>query len=217
MGRIYLVRHGEVDFNRANAYIGRTDLPLNETGLTQARLLANYLTSKDISQVYSSTLARSAKTAEIVAEKLNLPVTRISQLRELDYGDWEGVPQKIVAEKYGEVYTEWHQRPLETRVPGGESIAMLIDRIQPVFQAIAESCRNRNVVIVGHKCVNRVLLCLALDIDPTFYRQIGQANAAINILEAREDGRIIVERINDTCHLTQTSVLYSPETPQEPL
>ncbi|MDI6827002.1 MAG: histidine phosphatase family protein, partial [Armatimonadota bacterium] len=201
MGRIYLARHGEVDFNRANAYIGQTDLPLNDTGRRQAAMLADYLAEKNISAVYSSNLSRARETADILASRLGLVVNIVPELRELNYGEWEGVPETEVARRYGDLYRMYLENPVNIKIPGGEKVQDLIDRAWQAFLQIAESCMDLNALVVAHKCVNRVLICLILGINPNNYRLIGQANAAINVIEIRRDGRLIVDKINDTCHV----------------
>ena len=66
---------------------------------------------------------------------------------------------------------------------------------------IAEENRPRDVLIVGHKSTNRVLLCCLMEMDINRYKQIGQGNVAINVLHLRDDGRMIVEQVNEECHL----------------
>jgi len=201
MGRIYLARHGQVESNRANAYIGSTDLPLNDAGRHQAQLIADRLEQKDISAVYSSDLARARDTAEVLASRLGLPVKVVSELRELDYGEWENMPEVEVPERYGDVFHGWLANPVDVRVPGGETVRELMDRAWPALLRIAETCVKSNAFVVAHKCVNRVLICLILGIDPNSYRQIGQGNVALNVIEVRQDGRLVVDQVNDMCHV----------------
>ncbi|MDH7480916.1 MAG: histidine phosphatase family protein [Armatimonadota bacterium] len=213
MGRIYLVRHGEVEFNRANAYIGSTDLPLNEIGRQQAHLLADYLANKNISSVYSSNLSRAVETAQVLAKRLGVPINLIPELRELNYGEWEGVPESEVESRFSNLYHMYLENPLKVRIPGGEKVQDLIDRAWPAFLQVAEKCIHSNALIVAHKCINRVLICLILGIDPNNYRLIGQGNAAVNVIEVRQDGRIIIEKVNDTCHVKSN---FPPKESLEP-
>lgn len=199
--KIYLIRHGEVESNRKNAYVGSTDLPLNAHGRRQAELLADYLADRQISAVYASDLKRAHETAEIIARRIGLEVHAIRELRELDYGDWEGVPEADVPKLYPDIFREWRKNPVEVRVPGGENVGELRDRAYSAFSRIVEQVLDGNLVIVAHKTSNRVLLCCLLGVDPDSYRQIGQGNSAINVIERRKDGRLVVEAINETCHL----------------
>ena len=100
MVRVYLVRHGQVEWNSANAYAGQTDLALNETGRGQAESLAEYFARKDISAIYSSDLSRARETAEIIADRKELPVQQVPALREVNYGQCEGLTEAQIAERY---------------------------------------------------------------------------------------------------------------------
>ena len=202
MSRIYLIRHGEVAWNAESAYVGSTDLPLNDTGRAQAEMLARRLERDDISAIYSSDLSRARETAEIVAERLDLSVALVPGLRELDYGEWEGMPEVELPKRFPELFDAWRADPARVSTPGGETFQQLADRAYPAFRAISEQHPNDNIAVVGHKSTNRTLLCCMLGIDINRYKQVGQGNAAVNIIERRDDGRFVVEQINECCHLT---------------
>jgi len=202
VGRLYLIRHGEVAWNRENSYIGSTDLPLNDEGRRQAELLADRLKGTDLAGVYSSDLSRARETAEIIAERLDLSVVIVPELRELDYGEWEGMPEIELPKRYPELYAQWRANPAEVRAPGGETFGELRDRACPAFERIAKAHAGENVIVVAHKSANRVMLCRLMGIDIKYYREIGQGNAALNVIERREDGRMVVESVNDMSHLS---------------
>jgi alpha-ribazole phosphatase len=203
LGKIYLLRHGEVAWNSKNAYVGSTDLPLNSTGLKQAELAAKDFKLKNISAVYSSDLKRAVQTAGSIAGALELSVTLLPELREVDYGLWEGLSEKEIAANYPDILAPWRADVKGVRIPGGETFQELCDRAFPAFTRIAEENADGNAVVVAHKSTNRVLICAALGIDINLYRSIGQDNACINRIERRSDGRFVVECINDTCHLAR--------------
>ena len=110
MTRLLLVRHGETDWNAAGRLQGQTDRPLSDFGRRQARRLADELATEDFEAVYSSDLARARETAEIVGARLRLPVTLDPDLREKDWGTWEGLTavERDRVEFVGES-TEAHQ------------------------------------------------------------------------------------------------------------
>lgn len=201
MGKIFLVRHGQTAWNRANAYIGSTDLPITSNGREEAALVANRLEEQDIAAIYASSLLRARQTAEVIAERFNLPIRTVHELREVNYGEWEGIPESEVGDRYPDIFPRWRANPMDVRIPAGETFAELRDRAFPAFMGIVESHRDENIAIAAHKSTNRVILCCVLEMDVSRYRQIGQVNSAINVLNLREDGRLIVEQINDTCHL----------------
>src|SRR5213078_2372373 len=91
MTTLLLVRHGETDWNAAGRLQGHTDRPLSDYGREQARRLADELSSEGVDAIYTSDLARARETAEIVAERLHLPVVLDPDLREKNWGTWEGL------------------------------------------------------------------------------------------------------------------------------
>ena len=91
MTTLLLVRHGETDWNAEGRLQGQTDRPLNDFGRRQARQLAEQLAGEEFEAICSSDLARARETAEILAERLGLPVELDPDLREKDWGNWEGL------------------------------------------------------------------------------------------------------------------------------
>jgi 2,3-bisphosphoglycerate-dependent phosphoglycerate mutase len=108
---LLLVRHGETDWNAAGRLQGHTDQPLSDYGRAQARRLAEELAGEQFDAIYASDLARASETAEIVAERLHLPVDLDPDLREKNWGTWEGLTseERLEVEPDGES-TEQHQR-----------------------------------------------------------------------------------------------------------
>ena len=91
MTTLLLVRHGETDWNAEGRLQGHTDRPLSDYGRRQARRLAEELEGEELEAIYSSDLARAHETAEIVGERLGLPIVLEPDLREKDWGTWEGL------------------------------------------------------------------------------------------------------------------------------
>ena len=126
MTTLLLVRHGETDWNADGRLQGHTDRPLSDFGRRQARELADRLEGEKLEAIYSSDLVRARETAEIVGERLGLPVVLDADLREKDWGTWEGLTsvERDRAEFVGES-TEAHQerilralRRISERHPG---------------------------------------------------------------------------------------------------
>jgi broad specificity phosphatase PhoE len=131
--RLLLVRHGETDWNADGRLQGQTDRPLSDFGREQARRLADELAAEDLEAIYSSDLSRARETAEIVGERLGLPVELDSDLREKDWGTWEGLSavERDRVEFAGES-TEAHQerilralRRISERHPDGTDILVV--------------------------------------------------------------------------------------------
>jgi len=111
---LLLVRHGETDWNADGRLQGQTDRPLSDFGRRQARQLADELEGEDLEAVYASDLVRARETAEIVAERLGLPVVLDPGLREKNWGTWEGLTavERDRVEFVGESTQEHQERTL---------------------------------------------------------------------------------------------------------
>lgn len=88
----YFIRHGETDWNRRHVYMGTTDIPLNQTGVRQAKLAAQWLKDEPIDHIVTSPLIRARDTAEIIAAAIQKPITIIDSLKECHWGAKEGQP-----------------------------------------------------------------------------------------------------------------------------
>jgi probable phosphoglycerate mutase len=130
---LLLVRHGETDWNADGRLQGQTDRPLSEYGRRQARQLADELADEDFEAIYASDLSRARETAEIVGERLGLPVALDPDLREKDWGTWEGLTpvERDRVEFVGES-TEAHQermlralRRISERHPDGGRVLVV--------------------------------------------------------------------------------------------
>ncbi|MDO8585455.1 MAG: alpha-ribazole phosphatase [Armatimonadota bacterium] len=200
MTSIILIRHGEVTWNRQACYTGWTDLPLTEQGVAQARRLAERLRAEPLRAVYCSDLQRASVTAEIVAAPHGLKPIIDADLRELNYGDWEGVAEVDLPAKYPELYAKWVADPARVRAPSGESFSELLERANQAISRITERYPEGSVAVVAHKSVNRTLICHWFGVDINLYKRIGQENGAINVIRMLLD-RAQIDSINDSCHL----------------
>ncbi|MBN1967008.1 MAG: histidine phosphatase family protein, partial [Anaerolineae bacterium] len=121
--RVYGIRHGETAWNASGRWQGHAAVPLSDTGLEQARILARYLAQNGprFAALYSSDLLRAMQTAQAIAGALDLPVCPDTRLREVDTGEWQGMTRTEVeawdAERYAAFQANWHEVP----IPGGES------------------------------------------------------------------------------------------------
>ena len=150
MATILLARHGETDWNLARRVQGHSDRPLNETGREQATELAARLARERLTAIYSSDLVRAHETARIVAARLGLGVTVEPDLRERDFGTWEGLTDDEIRSRFPEAGAgEWGDA--ETR----EEMA---HRVLGAFRRIAARHDGERVLIVAHGGPLRALL-----------------------------------------------------------
>ena len=198
MTELILVRHGETEWNVKEVFRGRANVALNKTGMIQAELLARYLKDVKISAIYSSPLQRALKTAEIVADYHKLAVQVAPGLVDFDYGQWQGLSHQEVKERYGELYARWIKNPHQVKMPSGESLADVSKRATSVVDEVVKY--QAAIVLVSHRVVNKVLICALLGLDNSHFWNIRQDNCAMTTF-SYEDGRFILTKHNDTCHL----------------
>jgi broad specificity phosphatase PhoE len=131
---LLLVRHGETDWNAEGRLQGHTDRPLNEYGRRQAKQLAERLAHEPVDAIYASDLSRAKETAEIVGERLGLPVVIDADLREKNWGNWEG----LTGDERVHVVFE------------GESTEEHRDRVLRAVRRIVERHPGQRIVVVTH-------------------------------------------------------------------
>jgi len=199
MTELILARHGETQWNVEEVFRGRIDVKLNENGIKQAELLAEYLSNLKIDDIYSSPLKRALKTAEVIAGHHGLEVKIAPGLIDLDYGKWQGLPHQEVKDKYKELYREWISQPDQIRIPDGESLNDVRERaIYVVNDAVAK--HEGNVVLVSHRVVNKVLICALLGLDNSYFWNIRQDTGGITSF-TYENERFILTEHNNTSYL----------------
>ena len=200
MTRIYLVRHGQTAWNKEEIFRGRTDVPLNETGLREAQLAGEYFREMDIHAVYSSPLLRARETAQKIAEVQRLEVRPLQGIIDMCFGAWEGQSLKEVQEKDGERFQQWKNGPHLVKIPGGETLDEVRERAMGALEDTIQSHSGKTLLFVSHRVVNKVILCSILGLDNSHFWQIGQDATAINLIQHR-DGRYVLSLLNDACHL----------------
>jgi alpha-ribazole phosphatase len=188
---VYLVRHTEPALpDEQWRFIGRSDLPLSPRGIQHALELSRQLRAVRFDYVYSSDLRRSLMTAQIIAESAHVSrdrsavqVRQDARLREIDAGLWEGLTRDEAAERFPEEYQSRERDPLHYRFPAGESFEDLRHRVIPAYQDITAAA-GTNILVVGHKGVNRVILCesLGLPFDRLF--SLRQEYGCVNLIRA---------------------------------
>jgi len=199
MTEIILVRHGETEWNVAEIFRGRIDIDLNETGIRQAELLAEYLSKVKIEAIYSSPLKRALKTAEIIAGYHKLEVATATGLIDFNFGQWQGLSHKEVKDKYKELYAAWTNRPDQVKIPDGESLDDVRKRATGVVGSIIERYKG-TVVLVSHRVVNKVLICALLGLDNSHFWNIKQDTCGISTF-TYENEQFILTKHNDTSYL----------------
>jgi broad specificity phosphatase PhoE len=200
MTSIYLVRHGQTAWNKEEIFRGRTDVPLDETGLRQAELAGQYFKGMEIHAIYSSGLSRAWQTAQKIAQIHELKVELLEGIIDMSFGNWEGQAHQEIQKMDSETYRRWVESPHLVKLPGGESLDDVKKRAMAALGEVIRTHPKKTVVLVSHRVVCKVLICSILDLDNSHFWQIAQDTTAINLIQYK-NGRYILSLMNETCHL----------------
>ena len=200
MTKIFLIRHGETEWNAIGKLQGSSDIKLLPEGIDQAHMLAEHAPFSAVDAVYSSDLSRAMMTAEILAEKFGLPVIKERGLRETSFGDWEGRFLSELAKENPKGFEKFFTKPDKVQPPNGETFLQSQARIMNAFDEIIADNEDKNIIVVSHGAAIRLILCAALYIPIRKMWSIGQYNMALNIL-VFEEGNFSIELLNSTLHL----------------
>lgn len=150
MTEVYLIRHGETDWNVEGRYTGHSDIPLNARGLEQAHELAKSLQPVRFEAIYSSDLARALKTAQLISMETGAPLTIDTRLREIDQGDWEGMHFEEIRDRFAQKLRQRRKRPLDIAAPGGETVRQVRQRVLAALGDILRQHPQGRIAIVSH-------------------------------------------------------------------
>ena len=159
---LYLVRHGESEANKRDAFLGHMDLPLTERGLAQAQLAAEHACTLGADAIYSSDLQRAYQTAACTAAKVGMTVKTDANLREVDAGEWDGMTFADIWEKYPETFGVWANDIGHGACDGGENIGQLRQRVVGALNYIARANVGKKVLIFAHGTPIRIAGCMGL-------------------------------------------------------
>jgi broad specificity phosphatase PhoE len=183
MTTLYLVRHGQTDWNLKARYQGHSDIPLNPTGMKQAAEAVQNLNGIKFGAIYTSDLQRAVKTAEFFAMKTGVPILCDERLREIHLGKWEGMEIPKIKEYFPEEYNKRQKNPLFFAPPRGENVRQLAKRIIEVTDEICSRHKDSSVLIVGHGLCLATLYCLANNIDLNTVFEYGLKNLEMRQVE----------------------------------
>ena len=178
MAKLYLIRHGETDYNNALRFQGQTDIPLNQKGIEQAEKAADFFRDIPLQAIYTSTLIRAKTTAEIIAGVKGMVVQETDALREMSFGIWENMNSKDIQKKYAKEWKDFFASPARTTIPQGESMLDVQKRAYPTVQEILDRYPEGDVAFVAHGGIIRVLMCtmLGLDLNRAWHLHVGNAS-----------------------------------------
>jgi broad specificity phosphatase PhoE len=200
MPLLYLVRHGETDWNREKRWQGHYDRALSAAGRAQAVAAGRRLRAERIEEIHTSDLKRALETAQIIGEVCELRPRADPALREIDVGNWAGLTHAEAKRRFPEGYAR--RRAGGTGWQGGETYEQMGERVRDYVTRLARSARgSERIALVCHSGVIRMLVVHALGLGPSDRGRIGgNQHGALSVLRFRK-GEWSLRMYNDTCHL----------------
>src|SRR5581483_8282489 len=196
-----LLRHGDTRLSPEHRFSGRRDLPLSDSGIRQARAAASRLaTGAPVDAVVSSPLRRAVDTAVIAAAELGLTSVVDDDLRETDFGDWDGFTLAEIQQRWPEAAAAWRRDP-EQAPAGGESFAGPAHRVNQACDRLLRDHGGKTVLVVSHVTPIKILLCRALGVPLRTLYRLYLGSACINEIQWYDRGFAAVHCVNDTGHL----------------
>jgi broad specificity phosphatase PhoE len=201
LAKILLVRHGETEKNSSTRYWGKTDVNLGAVGLRQVEQLRDRLAIEKIDFVYTSEMRRAVLTARTIASLHCLNETHCPELREIDFGQIEGLDFNEVQQQFPAVAKMWIERDPDLCYPKGESLVQLDKRLAKFKNRLAQHSETDVVMVVAHSGVLRTLICQLLGLETHNRWDFRIDLASLSIVETYP-GAAILSLLNDTSHLT---------------
>lgn len=199
--KIYLIRHGQTDWNVAGKIQGKTDIPLNETGKRQAACLAKGMEHRPVAQIFSSDLIRARETARAIGESQHVEVETLSGLEEIGFGKWEGMTLEQIQVIFPTEYEKWCENPVTVAPPGGESLSQIKERCRKVMEEILKMAKG-DFAIVSHGAMLAYVVEYLMRNDPND-QEIIVGNASITTIQYEpENETAVLIQANDQEHLS---------------
>lgn len=212
---IYLTRHGETLWNVQGRTQGTKDIPLTGRGIQQADELAMRLENEGITQIYTSSLERAYQTAVIVGAKIGIKPEKMDELKEVNFGIWEGLSRQEIEDNYpGQL--ERHRSDFNFAPECGESLASLESRIRKFIKYMINN-KGKRVLLVTHACPIRMLIVELMGLAKEYLWSFQLSNGGISVISLDSSVNFCSEPwklgdshmlcLNDTGHLYKHNTL----------
>ena len=202
MTKLYLIRHGQSEWNELKKIQGQINTNLTKHGKDQAKMLANMLIDEKIDVIYTSDLNRAKDTAKTISEKINKPLIHSEFLREIKFGIWEGLTISEIEDRYIDQYLIWNKSPDELILDNAETLQILKDRVMNWINPILLENKEKNIAIVSHGTTLKVLMLSLLGIPLCHYKNFTISNVGLSVIECRDFNNVLI-KLNDLSHLKE--------------
>lgn len=199
--KIYLVRHGQTDFNLKGVVQGSgIDAPINDTGIAQANAFFKVYEKVPFDQIYHTGLIRTKQSIQNFIN-LGIPSTALVDLNEISWGSYEGTPMTPEeGEYYKHMLHQWRLGNLDYAIAGGESPNTVAKRMRSGIKTILEGPGD-TILVCMHGRAMRIFLSVILNFDLRYMDNFEHQNLCLYLLEQLEDGTFVVRKNNSQEHL----------------
>ena len=202
MINLYMVRHGQTAASRENRFSGSSDPALTASGELMAEAFARTYASLTWEAIYTSPMLRARQTADALCRATAMQANVEDGLKEIDYGEWEGLRQAEVQERWPEAFGYWADDVASRGTPGGETAFQVAARAMRVVEGIRTRHRKGNVLLVSHKATLRVITCALIGLDVRLFRErIAQPVCAVSMFALTEKSALLAIH-GDRSHLS---------------
>ncbi len=193
MTRLYLVSCAQTTLDREGVFQRSNDHPLSREGIKHATLLNKCLGAEKIDSFYSSPWEGAFHTASILAARHRRGVIRVNDLQEMDYGDWTGKTVEELKKSDPEAVIAWQFQPHKHRMPDGETVGEVQERVVRTLQRILSLERSNGVCAVTHPIPVKAAMCHFMNDDLSLiWLTSRQESTALNIIDfENEEARVI--------------------------
>ncbi len=214
--RLLLVRHGETQWNREQRFQGQMDIPLNETGVDQAKQVAAFLADSPFTIAFSSPLKRPWDTAAAICEYVcpdgkaahpDLQLQPIPELQEISHGLWEGKLQSEIEAEFPGQLEQWQLKPETVQMPEGENLQQVWDRTRTAWAELVKAAEAASPdalgLVVAHDAINKAAISQVFDLDPAAFWCFKQGNGAVTVFDYPQgsSGYPVLRAANLTAHM----------------
>ena len=201
--QLFLIRHGETDWNKEERIQGNIDTPLNATGIAQAERLAERLALEELEIVYASPLSRARTTAELIAQKAGIPLKLDERLKEKALGQLEGLTRADFEKTFPEVFKHWVTSQEHVPLPGEESPNQVLSRVNAFLDDVrVNHVDSKRVAIVSHGGTISMFCAALINLDARRRSPFVFDNASVTMIDLG-GSRPRIHLLNDTCHLRE--------------
>jgi len=203
---LYIIRHGETQWNIEGRWQGHLDSPLTPKGIKQAQAVATTLTRYEFSTIYTSDLGRAFHTAEIIAAETKKPLVSDRRLREWNLGIFQGMTKAEMQHQHADAFNAYQSADKDFVMPGGESVRQSCERGINCLTELAREHTGDSIVIVTHGGILNGVFRHAVGLPLNVPRTFKLSNASLNIFCVTND-LWQLETFGDVTHLRQVDVL----------